>query len=258
MEPQVPLIPHHMVKSKQPVDAGVAANATYAQFAKPLSDSFTRLEEERVLTSFKESVVQVWPGPGRLDTADPAGHHSNLEAAKAQPPKPFEMPDGWNQVFGIERFRVAEGLFDANAALRVSPIFLSIFAIPPEPSANETFSQDPNNAHPIPDAKQTIPAMLNASLNAVDVEIRPQLLHNVVLTGGGSLIEKMAERISHELTTLLPNPKVRVQALGPVDRKYGAWIGGSVLASLGTFHQMWVSRKEYEEHGAGIVEKRCK
>jgi actin-related protein len=31
-----------------------------------------------------------------------------------------------------------------------------------------------------------------------------------------------------------------------------------VLASLGTFHQLWVSKEEYEEQGGiAILEKRC-
>jgi len=101
--------------------------------------------------------------------------------------------------------------------------------------------------------------MVKAALDAVDVEIRPTLLNHVVLTGGGSLIEKLADRIQSELSAMYPNPRVRVQtSSNATDRKYGAWIGGSVLASLGTFHQMWVSKKEYEEHGASIIEKRCK
>lgn len=214
MTPAVPLVPHYMVKSKLPVDAGQASNATYASFATPPADSFRRLEEDRVLTSFKESMVQVWSGPGRLDSVDSMGHHSNLEQVRSLPPKPFEMPDGWNQVFGVERFRVAEGLFDASAALR-----------------------DPST--PAPDQKHTITAMVQASLNAVDVEIRPNLLSHIVLTGGGTLVEKLAERIHMELSALYPNPRVRVNASSnPVERKYGAWIGGSVLASLGTFHQV--------------------
>jgi actin-like protein 6A len=35
------------------------------------------------------------------------------------------------------------------------------------------------------------------------------------------------------------------------------FIGGSILGSLGTFHQMWMSKAEYEEHGASIVQKKC-
>jgi actin-related protein 4 len=41
------------------------------------------------------------------------------------------------------------------------------------------------------------------------------------------------------------------------ERKYAGWIGGSILASLGTFQQLWISKQEYEEEGASCIEKRC-
>lgn len=34
-----------------------------------------------------------------------------------------------------------------------------------------------------------------------------------------------------------------------MERQYSAWIGGSILASLGTFHQLWISRAEYQVSG---------
>jgi actin-related protein 4 len=234
MQPPVPLVPHYMVKSKQPVDAGTPSNATYVTFEKPPTDSFRKLEEERVLTAFKESVVQAWPGPGRLDSPAGPGGITNADQIRQIPPKPFEMPDGWNQIFGLERFKVAEGLFDNKAAYTDAD-------------------------HPEPLQKQTITQAVRDALEACDVDQRPNFLNNVVITGAGSLIDKLAERIQQDLTAIYPNPKVRVLATSnSVERKYGAWIGGSVLASLGTFHQMWISRQEYEEFGAKVIEKRCK
>jgi actin-related protein len=41
------------------------------------------------------------------------------------------------------------------------------------------------------------------------------------------------------------------------DRRFGAWIGGSVLASLGTFHQMWFSKQEYKQGGPQAVNTKC-
>lgn len=58
-QPPVPLVPHYMVASKTPVDAGAPSSATYVKFAKPPSDSFRQLEEERVLTSFKVRQTQI-------------------------------------------------------------------------------------------------------------------------------------------------------------------------------------------------------
>lgn len=130
-QPAVPLTPHYLVTSKSPVDAGAPASATYRTFEKPPHESFRRHEEERVLTEFKESVVQVWGGPGRLSGAQQGT--PNEEVIKAMPGRPFEMPDGWNQVFGPERFRVAEGIFDSKMAFHVRTriayrLFLILFS----------------------------------------------------------------------------------------------------------------------------------
>ncbi|PBC34383.1 ActinB [Apis cerana cerana] len=40
-----------------------------------------------------------------------------------------------------------------------------------------------------------------------------------------------------------------ISANSSSERRYGAWIGGSILSSLGSFQQMWLSRQEYEESG---------
>lgn len=50
---------------------------------------------------------------------------TNPEVARSLPGRGFEMPDGWNNVFGIDRFRAAEGLFDEKAVVAVSSIHLT-------------------------------------------------------------------------------------------------------------------------------------
>lgn len=36
--------------------------------------------------------------------------------------------------------------------------------------------------------------------------------------------------------------RIRIHApANTVERKYAPWLGGSILASLGTFHQLWIS-----------------
>jgi len=119
--PPIPLTPHYTVLSKSPVEAGAAAQATYRSFATPPHASFRRLQEERVLTEFKESCVQIW-NPA---TAGGASLMTNPEVARSLPGRGFEMPDGWNNVFGIDRFRAAEGLFDEKAVVAVSSIHLT-------------------------------------------------------------------------------------------------------------------------------------
>lgn len=223
--PEIPLVPHYMISSKTAVDAGAPAQATYKTFDTPPTPSFRLNEEERILTEFKESVVEVWPGPGRFSNG------TNEEIAKATPGRPFEMPSGWNQVFTADRFRAAESLFDASAALTT----------------------------PKPKDDLTIPKLVQAAVAQVDPDQRPMLLANIVVTGGSTLLYKFNDRLNYEINALYPSTRNKLIAPGSVvERKYAAWIGGSILASLGSFHQLWISKKEYEEHGAGIVEKRCR
>ena len=48
-----------------------------------------------------------------------------------------------------------------------------------------------------------------------------------------------------------------VQVVAPPERKYSVWIGGSILASLSTFQQMWIAKSEYDESGPSIVHRKC-
>ena len=233
----ITITPHYLISSKVAVEAGQPAQATYRTFPDNTAPdvSFRRLQEDRTLSEFKECVVQVWPGPGSLLGPGPNGM-PNEENAKAQAVRPFEFPDGYNQLFGTERFRVVESLFDAKAAI-----------------------PDPEGEFPAPTPAQTIPELIRASLNQIDVDIRAHLLANVVVTGASSLLVGFTERLNQELHNLYPSPRIKISAPGnTVERKFGSWVGGSIVASLGTFHQMWVSKKEYDEHGPNIVEKRCK
>ena len=235
-QPPIPLTPHYLIASKTPVDAGAPSQATLHTFPPGTEPhpTFRTFQEERILTEFKESVVATWPGPGRLG-GHAQGGGTNLDMARQHPGKPFEMPDGWNQLFpALDRYRPIESIFDAKLAL-----------------------SDASN--PPPSQSQTLIALIQSSLSQIDIDIRTVMLSHIVLTGGSSLFSGFAERLQHELMAVYPGSKVRISAnTNPVERKFGSWIGGSILASLGTFHQMWISRKEYEEQGAGIVEKRCK
>merc|ERR1712192_237224 len=42
---------------------------------------------------------------------------------------------------------------------------------------------------------------------------------------------------------------MKIKIIAPPERKYSVWIGGSILASLSTFQQMWISKQEYDESG---------
>lgn len=225
-EPKAELVPHFLVESKTPVDAGLPAQYRRRQFPFEVHPSFTAWEEDRLLTEFKESVVETWRGPGKY--AAPG----NEDFLRNQPGRVFEMPDGSNQMWREQRFRVSEGMWDESVAYP---------------------TDDPLTKG------QTIPELVRASLGAVDADLRPNLLQNVVLTGGTALLNGFGDRLNSELSAMYPGTRIRLHAAGlSTERRFGSWIGGSILGSLGSFHQMWISKQEYEEFGAGIVEKRCK
>ncbi|KKA30880.1 hypothetical protein TD95_004707 [Thielaviopsis punctulata] len=225
---RIDLTPSFLVESKTAVDAGAPAQYKPRKYAFEIAPSFRAFEEERLLTEFKESVVEVWREPTGLNAP------GTEDMLRSLPGRVFEMPTGANQMWREQRYKVTEGLWNETAA----------YEVPGE--------------EPLTKA-QTIPELVRAAINSVDPDLRSNLLANVVVTGGSTLINGFADRLSAELAALYPGVRVRLNAAGlSSERRFGAWVGGSILASLGTFHQMWVSKKEYEENGAVVVEKRCK
>ncbi|QRW05311.1 actin [Ceratobasidium sp. AG-Ba] len=156
----------------------------------------------------------------------------NDQHAAMRPARHYEFPTGFNSVFSSERFVPGEVYFSHHHLGQNTP------QLPP-----------------------TLPMLISACLNATEPDLRPALLNNVVLTGGNSLIPGMADRINNELMRLAGgiHSKLKIHAPGnPAERRFAPWLGGSILASLGTFHQLWISREEWKEHGPNIVSQRCK
>jgi len=150
----------------------------------------------------------------------------------------YELPDGRLLDVGNERFVVAEHLFQPALNASHAPHI-------EEFDASFTFSG--------------LQHMLRSAVDSVDLDLHKELYSSIVLSGGSSLLAGFPNRVSRELAVDLPAAhKVKV-VLGSssTDRKYASWIGGSILASLGTFHQMWVSKAEYEEQGARVIHTKC-
>jgi actin len=137
--------------------------------------------------------------------------------------KSYELPDGNVITVGNERFRCPEVLFQPN--------FIGMEAA----GIHETTFN---------------------SIGKCDIDIRKDLYGNVVMSGGTTMFEGIAERVTKELTNLAPN-SMKVKVVAPPERKYSVWIGGSILASLSTFQQMWISKQEYDESGPSIVHRKC-
>jgi actin-related protein len=91
------------------------------------------------------------------------------------------------------------------------------------------------------------------------------LLGNVVLAGGGSCIgptdQAMPDFVKDGVEALIhqhtPGWRVKVLTPGLPERAVLPWLGGSILGSLGSFHELWISKAEYEEWGSAVVNRKC-
>lgn len=152
---------------------------------------------------------------------DPANSFSNMEATTG-----YELPDGKYVQLGEEKFSLLEKLF-----------------------------------HPIKEVNgfQGYHQMILDAVNRSDIDIKKELYGNIFVCGGNTLFNNFPERLQKQmLSSNVQIPKMKI-ILHPssAERKFSSWIGGSILSSLGTFHQLWLSKIEYEEHGPMIIERKC-
>jgi len=76
------------------------------------------------------------------------------------------------------------------------------------------------------------------------------------MSGGTTMYSGIEVRLQKEVQALAPNT-MKIKVVAPAERKYSVWIGGSILSSLSTFQQMWITKSEFEESGATIVHRKC-
>ncbi|XP_074048432.1 uncharacterized protein LOC141491421 [Macrotis lagotis] len=135
----------------------------------------------------------------------------------------YILPDGHSMQIGDELFQVPESLFQPSKLGSSAP-----------------------GIH-----KLVLKSVMKSSHH-----FHKDLLNNLILAGGSTLYPGLQRRLWRELEFLLKG-SLSVNITAPSDRHLSVWIGASVITSLSTFEQMWVSRATYHEVGPAVIPKKC-
>lgn len=100
--------------------------------------------------------------------------------------------------------------------------------------------------------------MLIDSVDKCDEFLRKELFENVIVSGGNTMLPGFCERLDKEMKGQgIHEVQDIVELEAANDRNYSVWVGGSLMSSLNSFQQMWITRAEYDEHGQNIVQRKC-
>ena len=104
--------------------------------------------------------------------------------------------------------------------------------------------------------EKSLPQIVINAVEACDPQLKKELLGNVILCGGGSMVPGLSERLQNELTKhYKSDPTVKI--IAPPERVYSTWIGGSTQSILSYFPQIVITQADYEECGPYIARRKC-
>lgn len=216
---KIEIRPHYLIKTRKEI--GLGEFEVHLRDSANATESYRQYQVMEIIRDMKECVSRVSDAP------------FVEEVSSSIPGIPYELPDGTTIDLGTDRFSIPELLFNP------SPL-------------NERENKEEEFIG--------IQKMIFNAIGQTDPDIRRELFQSILLSGGNTLLPQFPERLHKEMTERSTPQNYRVRILSstiPAERKFSVWLGGSILSSLGTFHQLWMSKQEYEEHGRAIVERKC-
>jgi centractin len=201
--------------------------------------SLSSTSELEIVRLIKEKACYISKDPVRDEKLYAAAHYMNSHDLELY--SSYKLPDGHEIPLGVEKFRAPEILFNPQLIGEESPGIHELTAL---------------------------------AIAKTDLDLRPTLYQNIILSGGNTLLRNFGDRLllelkNNQLSTTPTNTiwnkrplgenyatKMKVKIYAPPERKYSTWIGGSILAGLSTFKKMWVTSQEYMEDPE-IVHVKC-
>ncbi len=175
--------------------------------------------------------------------------------------KSYELPDGQIITVGNERFRCVEPMFDPELIGQIIDCLPICVAKSVSMCSNDLWKDLLNNI--ILSGGNTMFPYITDRLNK---EIRDVVLHKCVING--YLRRYSQNKLYNDVVNLTYdycgmnevskqyNECNKVNIIASNERKYSAWIGGAIFASMST-EEEYISKNEYDEIGPIIVHRKC-
>ncbi|KAE9550108.1 hypothetical protein FO519_006683 [Halicephalobus sp. NKZ332] len=214
----IEIVPPYKIAGKEEVEEDQKPVWKMRNNLPKVSKSFEDFATKQVLADFAQSTLQLSESP------------ADVEFMEKLPAQSYCFPCGFRRDFHSERAKIPEALFDLKHLKGENKLAL-----------------------------MNVSDIAATSCGMCEPEIRQQMYSNVYVAGGGSTIMGFMERVNHDLALRCgPSVKIRVNgAQTMMERRFGAWIGGSIISCQSQFYNYWISKAEYEECGKSLVEKRC-
>ena len=85
-----------------------------------------------------------------------------------------------------------------------------------------------------------------SSIDKVNVEIKKRTLDNIMISGGNTYMKGLEAKLNYELKNKLKNEKITVKSIK--EPQFSCWLGGSIISTLETFKNMWVTKQEWQDN----------
>jgi centractin len=179
--------------------------------------AFTTTAESDLVKTMKEELCYVRQNVKADQAGSKAASATSGEDAKVE----YQLPDGQAVNVSSERHQAPELLFNPTL---------------------------------IGSEELGVASTLVDSIMKSDLDLRSTLFSQIVLAGGSTCTPGFGDRLLSEVRAKAPT-HTRIRISAPPERIHSAWAGGSILASLSTFKNMWVTRSEYEEYGKNLLHR---
>ncbi len=90
-----------------------------------------------------------------------------------------------------------------------------------------------------------LPVLIGEAIKQFGLAQRPELASKIILTGGGSIIPNIVERLDIEMKKIFPNMETKI--IAPAGRENLEWIGASQLYAKGGVGDKWILNKNWEK-----------